>query len=300
MLCLATGDTIAGVAQTAATVTMTLFGMELNGATETYKALFQGQLPAAAAAQYTAPASNIALVRKIVVVNTSASLPQTFQLFRGGTAQANAITPVLTLPPSGMAVYVDGDGWKVLDSAGNLMTRIGNGLAVAFLSASTANQTSTTEAVVSPVLAIPANYLRQGAVIQFELAFSGAQGAVAQTTPGHLFQLRYGGLAGTIVGAVGTITPATLLAATAGRVRGFLNVLTVGAAGTCRSSMFVSDPRGTRVAAGDMPSKAANTGSTTINTTAAADLVVTHKTTVADAAGITFGFTGFTAITANN
>lgn len=300
MLTLATADTIAGVAQSAATVTFTLFGMELNGATETYKVLFQGQLPAAAATQYTAPASNIALIRKMVLVNTSASLTQTFQLFRGGTAQANAITPVLTLPPSGMAIYVDGEGWKVFDSAGNLMTRVGNGLAAAFLSASTANQTSTTEAVVSPVLTIPANYLKAGAIIEFELAFSGAQGAVAQTTPGHIFQLRHGGLAGTIVGSIGTITPATVLAATSGYVQGMLSILTIGATGTCRSQMSVTDPRGTRVAAGDMPTKTNNTGSTTIDTTTAKDIVITHKTTVADAAAITFGFAGWTAITINN
>lgn len=302
MLTLAAADTIAGVAQTAATVTLTIFGMEFNSgtSTETYKVLSQSQLPIAAATQYTVPASNVGLIRKMALVNTSSSLTQTVQLFRGGTAQANAITPVLTIPPGGMAVYNDGAGWQVYDATGSLMTRIGAGLAIAFLNASTANQTSTTEAVVSPVLTIPANYLRAGALLEFELGFSGAQGATAQTTPGHLFQLRWGGLAGTVVGSVGTITPATLLAATAGYVRGFLSILTIGATGTSRSSMIVTDPRGTRIAAGDMVSKVGNTGSTTIDTTTAKDLVITHKTTVADASGITFGFAGFTAITANN
>lgn len=302
MLTLAAADTLAGVAQTAGTVTLTFFGMEFNSgtSTENYKALFQGQLPIAAATQYTVPASNIALIRSMVLVNTSATLTQTVQLFRGGTAQANAITPVMTLPPSGMAVYEDGDGWKILDSSGNILWRMGNGLAMAFLNASTANQTSTTEAIVSPVLTIPANYCKVGALIEFVLGFSGAQGAVAQTTPGMLFQLRWGGLAGTIIGSVGTITPATLLAATPGYLRGTLQILSPGAAGACRSTMTVTDPRGTRVAAGDMPTKANNTGPTAIDTTAAKDLVITHKATVADAAAITFGFTGYIGITANN
>jgi hypothetical protein len=118
MLCLAAADTVAGVAQTAATLTFTMFGMELNGSTEDYKVLFQGQLPAAAATQYTAPASTTTFVKSMAVVNTSAAASQTFQLFRGGTAAANAITPSLRIPAGGMAVYEDGFGWQLLDASG--------------------------------------------------------------------------------------------------------------------------------------------------------------------------------------
>jgi hypothetical protein len=301
MLCLAASDYIAGSAQTASTVVLTISGMELSGTTETYKVLFQGYLPVAAANQYQAPLSTVAFIRKMVMVNTSSTLTQNVRLFRGGGALANSITPQITLPPNGMAVYNDGDGWKVLDSSGSILWRMGNGLTSAFLTASSANATSTTEAIVGPTLSIPANFLKTGSVVRFELGFSAAQGATAQTTPGCQFRLRYGGLTGTIVGSVGTITPATLLAASnTGYLRGFWNILTVGATGTSRSNMTVNDPRGTRIAAGDIPSRSNNTGSTTIDTTADKDLVITHQCQVADASNITFGFTGHLTILTNN
>lgn len=300
MLLLAAADTIAGVAQTATTVTMTIFGMELSStAVETYKPLAQSQLPAAAATQYTVPASTTAFIRSICVVNTSTSSTQTFQLFRGGTAQSNAITPVLTLPAGGMAMYEDGLGWQVFDNIGQYLTRHGgnNTPLSAALTANTASQTSTTEAVVSQVLTVPANSVQAGSTFMFDLAFSAAQGAVAQTTPGILFQLRWGGLAGTIICGVGTITPATLLAATAGYLHGLMTIRSIGASGTAMAGMTVTDPRGTRVAAGDMASKVGfSSAPVTIDTTAAKDLVLTCKATVADAAAITFGTAGLTLL----
>ena len=97
MITLAAADTIAGGADAATKVTVTIFGMELNGTTETYKALYQGQLGATAATIYTVPGSTQTFIRSISVVNTDASASHTFQLFQGGTAAANAITPVYTL-----------------------------------------------------------------------------------------------------------------------------------------------------------------------------------------------------------
>lgn len=296
MLLLAAADTLAGVAQQAAEVTCTIFGMELNAGTEVYKVLDQRQLAAAAATIYTAPGATQAFIRSIIVVNTDVANPNTFQLFRGGTAQANAITPLFLLPPGGCAVYEDGMGWTIFNNLGQALTSTTAGNISAILTADTASQTSTVEAVVSQVLTVPANYLTPGATIDFQLAFSCAQGAVAQTTPGHLFQLRWGGLAGVVIASVGTITPATLLAATAGLIDGFFTVRTIGAAGTSKGAMTVTDPRGTRIAAGDMTSKngmsAAGTG-VVIDTTAAKDLVITSKTTVADAAAIVFGTAGY-------
>jgi hypothetical protein len=296
MLVLAAADTLAGVAQTATTLTCTIFGMELNAGTEVYKALYQGQLANAAATIYTSPASTQAFVKSIMIVNTSTSAQQTFQLFRGGTAAANAIMPIMVIPAGGVAVYEDGQGWQMFDSLGRLMTSVTAGLLTASLVADTANQTSTTEAIVSPVLTIPANYCTAGTVIDFQLAFSAAQGATANTTPGHLFQLRWGGVAGTVIASVGTITPATLLAATAGMLDGFLVIRTIGASGTAKAGMTVTDPRGTRIAAGDMTSKngmsAAGTG-VVIDTTAQKDLVITCKTTVADTSAIVFGTGGY-------
>lgn len=111
MLTLAAADTLAGVASAASEVTCTVFGMELNGTTETYKVLYQGQLAAAAATIYTVPGSTQAFIRTITIVNTDAVGANTFQLFRGGTAGVNAITPVINLPAGGSATYEDGQGW---------------------------------------------------------------------------------------------------------------------------------------------------------------------------------------------
>jgi len=117
MLTLAAADTIAGVAGTATTVTVTISGLEITSAgVETYKVLYQGQLAAAAATLYTVPASTTAMVRSISVVNTSASATQTFQLFRGGLVGANAITPLLALPISGSA-HSDGRSWDILPTS---------------------------------------------------------------------------------------------------------------------------------------------------------------------------------------
>lgn len=111
MLTLAAADTIAGVASSASKVTCTIFGMELNAGTETYKVLDQRQLAAAAATIYTVPASTQAFIRSITVVNTDTVNAVTFQLFRGGTGAANAITPVMALSAGGSMVYEDGYGW---------------------------------------------------------------------------------------------------------------------------------------------------------------------------------------------
>jgi hypothetical protein len=113
MLTLAAADTIAGAADAATKVTVTIFGMTLNGTTEAYSVLYQGQLGATAATIYTVPGSTQAFVRSITVVNTDTSAAHTFQLFRGGTAASNAITPIYTLAAGGMATYEDGLGWSI-------------------------------------------------------------------------------------------------------------------------------------------------------------------------------------------
>jgi hypothetical protein len=294
MITLAANSTLAGVASAATIVTSTVFGMELNGTTETYKVLDQRQLASSVATIYTATANGPTFIKNIAVVNND-TVTRTFQYFVGGTAAANAITPVITLPIGGNAVYEDGMGWTVYNNFGQTMTAIAASPLTVVLTADTANQTSTTEAIVSPVLTIPANYLQVGTVIVFKLGYSGAQGATANTTPGILFQLRYGGIGGTVIASVGTITPATLLAASPGFLWGTMVIRTIGASGTCKATMSVHEPRGTRIAAGDMSGKvgmsAAGAG-VTIDTTAQKDLVITCKTTVADASAITFGTVG--------
>lgn len=124
MITLATGNTIAGDSDAASVVTCTIFGMELNGTTEVYKVLYQGQLPSSVGTLYTAPASNTAFVRSIVLVNTD-SVARVFQLFCNGTAAANAITSIHTLQAGECAVYEDGQGWKFYDINGQLKQSTG-------------------------------------------------------------------------------------------------------------------------------------------------------------------------------
>jgi len=127
MIVIAASDTIAGAAPTGANeVTCTLFLMELHSGTgvETYTK-DQQQLAASVATIYTATANGPTFVRAISVVNTDVSNASTFQLFVGGTAAANAVTPVFTIPAGGCAMYEDGRGWKFFTSAGALLKRSG-------------------------------------------------------------------------------------------------------------------------------------------------------------------------------
>ncbi len=120
MLTLATTNTIAGVASVASQLTCTIMGMELNGTTEVYKPLYQGQLAAAAATIYTAPASTTTFVKSIMVVNNDTSV-RTFRLYINGTAAANAITPLYEVQPGGQAVYEDGAGWTFYTANGIML-----------------------------------------------------------------------------------------------------------------------------------------------------------------------------------
>lgn len=91
-------------------------GMTLNAGVETYDILDQRQLAIAAATIYTVPGSTQAFIKSIHVVNNDTA-PRTFQLFANGTAEANAITPAITLTAGGWATYGE-HGWRIFTSAG--------------------------------------------------------------------------------------------------------------------------------------------------------------------------------------
>ena len=120
MITLAAADTLAAGASGDSMLTSTVCGMELVGTTETYKPLDQRQLAAAPATIYTVPSSTTAFIKTIMVVNNDA-VSRTIKYFRGGTAAVNAITPTITIPAGGMAVYEDGQGWQILNSNGQLL-----------------------------------------------------------------------------------------------------------------------------------------------------------------------------------
>lgn len=125
MITLAAADYIAGIASAATQLTCTIFGMELNGTTEVYKVLYQGQLAASATTIYTAPTSNTSFIKSILIVNNDTAV-RTFSLYRGGTAAANKITPTFSLLPQGSAVYEDGRGWQFYNSSGQVLQGFGN------------------------------------------------------------------------------------------------------------------------------------------------------------------------------
>jgi len=120
MITLAAADTLAGDASVASMLTSTVFGMELNAGAEVYKVLDQRQLAAAPATIYTVPASTVAFIKSITVVNND-TVARTFRLYRGGTGAANAITPSFSVPAGGMAVYEDGLGWQVFNANGQIL-----------------------------------------------------------------------------------------------------------------------------------------------------------------------------------
>lgn len=93
-------------------------GAELSNV-EVYKVLYQGQPGTSAATVYTAPAATATIIKSIHVVNTNASITQTFQLFVGGTTNAQAITPSFVLPAGGAAVY-DGESWDIFNNLGQV------------------------------------------------------------------------------------------------------------------------------------------------------------------------------------
>lgn len=119
MITLATSDFLAGSSNTAAVLTYTIFGMELNNTTkaENYKVLAQGQIPVSAAALYTVGSGLTAFIKTITIINTHTS-PCLFTIFSGGTGATNRITPTFTIDPGGMAVYSDCEGWKFFNSFG--------------------------------------------------------------------------------------------------------------------------------------------------------------------------------------
>lgn len=130
MLTLPASTVLAGDADAATSVTLTVFGQTLDGTvissstTENYKILYQGQLPAAAATLYTVTAGKTDNIKTIFAVNTDVANARMFQLFVGGTAASNAITPLLTIPAGGQAVYEDGRGWQMYNSTGQVLTSI--------------------------------------------------------------------------------------------------------------------------------------------------------------------------------
>lgn len=83
--------------------------------TNTFKKLAQGQLPSSAGVLYTVPSLTQAIVKTIVLSNTSVSA-QTVTVYMDGIGASNTIGS-LSIPAGGTATWTS-NGWSVKDSTG--------------------------------------------------------------------------------------------------------------------------------------------------------------------------------------
>ncbi len=120
MISLGAGQSIGAQCPTSNVVTCTITGSLItSGPTNNYQILYQGQLSATAAALYTVPTGDSALISHILLCNNSPSA-QVVNLYVNGLAAANIIQS-FTIPGYGSATF-DRDGWKVYDTNGSLLT----------------------------------------------------------------------------------------------------------------------------------------------------------------------------------
>jgi len=124
MITLAAADYLAADSTSGSVVTYTISGMELNGTTEVYKILAQGQVAASIGTIYTVPTSTTAFIKKMSFVNND-TVVRTLELTRGGTVAANRITPIFEIPAGGMAEYESGIGWRMLNAQGQMLVTQG-------------------------------------------------------------------------------------------------------------------------------------------------------------------------------
>lgn len=124
MITLAAASTLRGLSGTTTAITCSVFGDEIAAGTDAFKKLFQGQLATSVATLYTVPGSTQTLIKTIILDNTTGS-PATATLYVDGTAAANRICS-FTIPAGGEAVW-SGEGWKMLDANGAMLTSTGGG-----------------------------------------------------------------------------------------------------------------------------------------------------------------------------
>lgn len=114
MIPLAAGQSIQGVAGSAAAITYSIVG-DAKTTSDAFQVFLQGQLPAAAASLYTSPALTSSLVGRMFFRNTTAGIV-TMAIYLNGVAGSNQIFAG-SIPANGSATYGQ-DGWKIYDSSG--------------------------------------------------------------------------------------------------------------------------------------------------------------------------------------
>lgn len=88
---------------------------------ESFKRLYQGQLPTAQTVIYTVPALTSAVVKSMRVVNNG-SLPSSFAIWQGGLGAANQTLPPVTLQPGEFAEF---DGSIFMAAADTMAAQAG-------------------------------------------------------------------------------------------------------------------------------------------------------------------------------
>lgn len=80
---------------------------------ESYKRLYQGQLPAVVGALYTVPAATQVIIKHVRVINTSGAT-RSATLYQGAATDANLLLPTLDLDAG---EWADFDGTLFADAA---------------------------------------------------------------------------------------------------------------------------------------------------------------------------------------
>lgn len=125
MLVLEGGDSLGGVAGTASAVTVTVTGVSITVSTgaETFGKLYQGQLPASAAALFTVGSGLAYIVKTLVVNNPTGSTVTGIQFYVSGTANSNSILGPISLA-AGYTATLSDNGWAVTNANGSLQTSL--------------------------------------------------------------------------------------------------------------------------------------------------------------------------------
>ncbi len=133
-----------------------------------------------------------------------------------------------------------------------------------------ANSTTLTDISVAPQFTLPANYLLAGSALKFT-----AYGVFSTTaTPTLLLGVYYGGVAGTALATTGAVTTGSAVTNVPWRLEVTATVWTTGSSGTAKAQGLFG--MGTSVSAWNfLPvPNTANTGTVTIDTTAAKALTI--------------------------
>lgn len=93
---------------------------------ETFKLLYQNQVPSTATTLYTVPSATSTLIKTMRIVNTSASAA-TIKIWQNGTADANVIMPTVSIDAGGFAEF---EGSITMAAADYLSAQAGTATAI--------------------------------------------------------------------------------------------------------------------------------------------------------------------------